>query len=50
MPISFVGGLYKLLANILKKVLGKVASEFHNAFVEGKQILDVVLIANEIVD
>ena len=53
-PISLVGSLYKLLtkvlANRLKKVMGKVVSKFQNAFVEERQILDVVLIANEVVD
>ena len=39
-PISLVGSLYKLiakvLANRLKKVMGKVVSKVQNAFVEGR--------------
>ena len=35
-PISLLGGLYKLLANRLKKVIGKVVSLDQNAFVTGR--------------
>ncbi|RVW79010.1 Transposon TX1 uncharacterized 149 kDa protein [Vitis vinifera] len=53
-PISLVGGLYiwlaKVLANRLKGVLAKVISLSQMLFVEGRQIMDVVLITNEAID
>ena len=49
-----MGSLYKLiakvLANRLKKVMGSVVNKAQNAFVEGRQILDASLIANEVID
>jgi hypothetical protein len=37
----------KVLANGMRTVLGKIVSNSQNAFIEGRQILDYVLIANE---
>ncbi|GKV27067.1 hypothetical protein SLEP1_g36277 [Rubroshorea leprosula] len=54
MPISLIGVMYKiiakLLANRLRKVLDKVIGEQQMAFIEGRQLVDGVVIANEVID
>jgi hypothetical protein len=53
-PISLVGSLYKILAmilaNRLRLVIGSVIPDSQSAFIKGRQILDGILVANEIVD
>ena len=53
-PISLTGNIYKLiakvLANRLKKVMNKSVNSTQISFVEGRQILDASLIANEVID
>ena len=49
-PISLVTSLYKIIVKVLQVVLGETISKCQGAFVVGRQILDVVLVANEVVE
>ena len=52
--ISLGGSLYKLLAKVLanrlKRVMHNLVNKAQNVFVEGRQIMDASLLANEIID
>lgn len=54
MPICLVGCLYKMVAKLLagrlKGVLKSIISPCQSAFVPGRQLLDGVVVANELVD
>jgi len=53
-PISLVSSVYKFLSNVLanrlRNVVGNVVSTTQSTCINGRQILDGILIANEILD
>ncbi|XP_017974454.1 PREDICTED: uncharacterized protein LOC18601081 [Theobroma cacao] len=53
-PISLVDRLYKIVAKIfvnrIKVVIGDVVGNNQFAFVKGRQLIDAVLVANELID
>lgn len=53
-PISLIGSYYKILSKLLaerlKKVVGKIVGDVQNAFIKGRFILDGIMIANEVVN
>lgn len=53
MTISLVGCIFKVipkvLANRLKKAINKIISDTQSTFITGRQILNVILVANKIV-
>ncbi|XP_075083624.1 uncharacterized protein LOC142167360 [Nicotiana tabacum] len=53
-PISLISNVYKLVAKILaermKRVIGKLGSGQQSAFIKNRQITDASLIANEVLD
>jgi len=53
-PISMVRSLYKVLSKVLTnrlhRVMPSIISETQSAFIQGRQILDGILIANELVE
>ncbi|XP_071715148.1 uncharacterized protein [Rutidosis leptorrhynchoides] len=52
-PISLIGGYYKilskLLANRIRSVIDKLVGVEQSAFIRGRSILDIILIANKLV-
>ena len=53
-PISLLGSLYKLLAKVLARrlarVMDKIISKSQSAFIKGRNLVDGVVVANELVD